>query len=72
MASRCLIWAVVAMAGIIALAGCAGTVDLKDITKDYTFHASLGPLEVPAHFYDNDSSLKPWYSAPYFNPYMSN
>lgn len=64
MRSRCLMLAMVAVAAVIALTGCAGTVDLKD----YTFQP-IGPMGIPAYFYNNDQSLAHWYTMPYVNPY---
>ncbi len=56
----------VLMAGGLAFAGCAGNGDFVDV-KDYTFQA-MGPVGIPAHFYDNDQSLRQWYAMPYINP----
>jgi hypothetical protein len=68
MASKRLSAALVLLVGILTLSGCAGTGDLVD-TKDYTFQLQLGSAGIPVNFYDDDQSLRHWFTAPYYNPF---
>ncbi|MBM4295048.1 MAG: hypothetical protein FJ126_09140 [Deltaproteobacteria bacterium] len=67
MAKKRLAAAVVALIGVLTLSGCAATADLVDL-KDYTFQAQVGSAGIPVHFYDNDQSLRHWFTAPYYYP----
>jgi hypothetical protein len=62
-----------ALLAVLALAGCAGGAGGGYYTPSgsyYGYGAYGGPYreEVPPSFYNNDPSLRQWFTAPYWNP----